>query len=839
MVQGIRRCFLVLLASSLLGGCESGNSSIGGGHNTVAGARGGSNTPDALLHGQPWRDPNDRSALSAPAGAHLAYHGGRVVSNVQIVQVLYGTGSYLPQVSSIASPSMATFYQGVTNSPFVDWLIEYNTTTQSGMHSNQVIGRGHFVTQVQISPSATNNGSTIDDSNIQSELAAQIQAGHLPAPTSDAAGNNNTYYAIFFPHGKTITQGGSSSCVGGGFCAYHGTIGSVGNFGEVYYGVHPDMQAGSGCDSGCGTGTPFGNYTSVASHEMTETITDPEIGIAQSIAAPIAWYDPTNGEIGDICNAQQGSIVGSDGVTYTVQKEFSNVANDCIVSRAVANNDFSISANPTTVTVTQGQSGTTTISTAITSGNTQTVSLTLSGLPSGASATFNPTSVNAGGSSTLSLNSGTAAAGTYALTVTGTGTSTTHTASVSFVVRAPTANDFSISANPSSVSAAQGGTATSTIATMVTSGSAQSVSLSASGTPAGTTATFNPASVTAGNSATLTLAVGASTAPGTYTITVTGTGTSATHTTSVSLTVTATGGGGIVNGGFETGDFTGWTTSGATSISMTAHTGRFSAMVGSTGAFNGDSSVAQTFTVPSGVSTLSFFYQVHCMDTVRFDWATATLKDNTTGTTTTVLPHTCTNNNTWVQATTNVTAGHSVTLTLIDHDDNFSNPPDPTFTFYDDVAFGSGGGVTNPFTNPGFENGLTGWTTAGATSSSTTAHTGAASAMVGSMNAFNGDSSIAQTVTIPAGATTLTFWFEVVCTDTVQFDWATATLTDNTSNTTTTILAHTCTNAGTFVQASAAVTAGHSVTLTLIDHDDNFSSPPDPTFTLYDDVSVQ
>ncbi|HKC82957.1 MAG TPA: hypothetical protein VKD46_03055, partial [bacterium] len=99
--------------------------------------------------------------------------------------------------------------------------------------------------------------------------------------------------------------------------------------------------------------------------------------------------------------------------------------------------------------------------------------------------------------------------------------------------------DFSIGASPSSVSVAQGASGTSTISTAVTSGSAQTVSLSASGQPAGTTVSFNPASVTAGASSTMTVSVGSSTAPGSYTITVTGTGTSATHTTTVALTVTA------------------------------------------------------------------------------------------------------------------------------------------------------------------------------------------------------------------------------------------------------------------------------------------------------------
>jgi serine protease len=70
----------------------------------------------------------------------------------------------------------------------------------------------------------------------------------------------------------------------------------------------------------------------------------------------------------------------------------------------------------------------------------------------------------------------------------------------------------------------------------------------------------------------------------------------------------------------------------------------------------------------------------------------------------------------------------------------------------------------------------------------------------------------------------------------VTYDWATATLKDNTSVTTTTILAKTCNNNAMRVQVTASVTAGHSYTLTLISHDDNY--PGDPTYTLFDDVNV-
>jgi len=39
-----------------------------------------------------------------------------------------------------------------------------------------------------------------------------------------------------------------------------------------------------------------------------------------------------------------------------------------------------------------------------------------------------------------------------------------------------------------------------------------------------------------------------------------------------------------------------------------------------------------------------------------------------------------------------------------------------------------------------------------------------------------------------------------------------------------------------YVQVVSAVTAGHSYTLTLTSHDDNY--PGDPSFTEYDDVAL-
>jgi hypothetical protein len=246
-------------------------------------------------------------------------------------------------------------------------------------------------------------------------------------------------------------------------------------------------------------------------------------------------------------------------------------------------------------------------------------------------------------------------------------------------------NDFAISASPASLSVAPGSSATAKISTTVASGSAAAVSLTASVSPAGPTASLSSSSVTAGNATTLTVNVGSSVAAGTYTVTVQGTEGSATHSTSVTVTVSSTGGGGgITNGGFETGSLSGWTTSGTTSVSTTAHSGSYAGEAGSSSPTNGDSTISQTFTAPSGTKTLTFWYQVTCPDTLTYDWATATLKDSTSGKTSTILAKTCNNNATWVKVTASITAGHTYTLNLTSHDDNYAG--DATYTRFDDVS---------------------------------------------------------------------------------------------------------------------------------------------------------
>ena len=384
------------------------------------------------VHSMPFSDATAHP-YTAPAGAHLTYYGGKVIQNVKVVQVLYGSGTYISQISSTATPSMATFYAQSQSSGVWDWLNEYNTSSPA-----QAIGRGSFLKQVQITPATSRNGTTIADSSIQAELSAQISSGALPAP------DNNTIYMIDFPKGKNITDpSGSGSCVSGGFCAYHGTFTVNGQ--NVYYGVLPDMTGG--CASGCGSSpTTFQNQTSVASHELIEAVTDAEVGIAQNLGPPLAWYDNTNGEIGDICNAQQGTFAGSDGQTYTIQKEFSNQQSDCITTRSTQTTpDFSVAVSPSSQTVNTSSSVSYTVSTTAIGGSTQSISLSVSGLPSGVTGSFSPASVTAGGSSTLTLSASATASGNATFTVKGTSGTTSHTATASIAVNGGTGGGNTLS----------------------------------------------------------------------------------------------------------------------------------------------------------------------------------------------------------------------------------------------------------------------------------------------------------------------------------------------------------------------------------------------------------
>ncbi|WP_348650553.1 M4 family metallopeptidase [Catellatospora sp. KI3] len=104
-----------------------------------------------------------------------------------------------------------------------------------------------------------------------------------------------------------------------------------------------------------------------------------------------------------------------------------------------AANDFTLTATPAAGTVAQGGSLTIAVAAKLINGAAQTVALTATGLPTGATATFSPASItSAAGTATLTVKTAsTTPAGTYQVTVTGKGTGATRTTTYALTVYSP------------------------------------------------------------------------------------------------------------------------------------------------------------------------------------------------------------------------------------------------------------------------------------------------------------------------------------------------------------------------------------------------------------------
>jgi MYXO-CTERM domain-containing protein len=340
------------------------------------------------------------------AGCQLSYGGGPMLQNVKVFDVFYNQGNTYRDM-------LSAYYTAITASAHFDWLSEYNAGSYK-------IGRGTFLGYYEDTNSATTK-KTIDDSAMGAYLDGLISAGKIPAP------DDNTIYQIYFPAAVTITLQGKLSC--NYFCAYH----SGWDHGNQHarYSVIPDVTMAP-CKGGCGSSTTqFNNLTSVSSHELIEAVTDPD--------GNSAWVDTTSGcgEIGDICNAQQGTVAG-----YTVQKEWSNKNNACIVTDPnVTVNDFSVAASPTMVTVPQGGMATVQVTLTKVAGMAENAALTAT-TPAGKGlvASLSPTSATSdNGKSTLTITaSPTATVGMAGnVTVKAAGTSVAPTATVAVTVTAP------------------------------------------------------------------------------------------------------------------------------------------------------------------------------------------------------------------------------------------------------------------------------------------------------------------------------------------------------------------------------------------------------------------
>ncbi|MFP5226749.1 MAG: FG-GAP-like repeat-containing protein [Acidobacteriota bacterium] len=188
------------------------------------------------------------------------------------------------------------------------------------------------------------------------------------------------------------------------------------------------------------------------------------------------------------------------------------------------------------VTVGVGTSATSTVYVNAQYGFTGSVSLSVSGLPSGVTASFSPTSTTNYSTITITT-SNSATPGQYTFTVTGTSGAETATLSFNLVINGPS---FYLGSSNSYFTVNPGATAQSTVTITPQYGFSGSVNLSLSGLPAGVTAAFSPNPTTSSSTLTLTAS---DTAPAVSQTPITLTATSGTmkQTESLLLTVTTPG----------------------------------------------------------------------------------------------------------------------------------------------------------------------------------------------------------------------------------------------------------------------------------------------------------
>ncbi len=271
--------------------------------------------------------------------------------------------------------------------------------------------------------------------------------------------------------------------------------------------------------------------------------------LAANGESPIGFINPTiyaqnvtsnyDTDFHDITSGTSGSysaVVGYDLVTGWGSPNGTGLIN--ALAPTSTSPAFTITASPASLSVVQGSSGSSTITTTVSGGFDSAVALTASGQPAGVTVSFSPSSIAApgSGSSTVTLTvASTTATGTYTITVTGTGGESTQTTAVTLTVTAVAPANYSLSASPASLTITRSSSGTATITISPSNGFTGSVTLSASGLASGVTASFSPNPATGASTLTLTASSIATT--GTKTVTVTGVSGSLSHTTTISLRV--------------------------------------------------------------------------------------------------------------------------------------------------------------------------------------------------------------------------------------------------------------------------------------------------------------
>jgi kumamolisin len=395
-------------------------------------------------------------------------------------------------------------------------------------------------------------------------FATPMWAGYLALANEQAAANGDTIgyiNPIIYPAALTSSYGTYFHDITSGSCGTYSGItgydlctgwGSPNTTGII------NLLAGSATPSFTLSASPSSlSVTQGSSGTSTITVTDAggftgsvtlaASGLPSGVTAAFGT-NPTTGTSVLTLTASSTATTGTSTVTITgTSGSLTATTTVALTVSATASPNFTISASPASVTVTQGANGTSTITITSTGGFNSATTLSATGLPTGVTAAFstNPVTPPANGSATSTLTltaSASATVGAATVTITGTSGSTTHSTTIALTVNASSGTkNFTLSLSPSSFTVDERGSVSTTLTVTSVNGFNSAVSLSVSGFPSGVSATAsaNPVTPPANGSVNVTIRWSASRrAPtGTSTIELIGTSGSLTNETPVTITV--------------------------------------------------------------------------------------------------------------------------------------------------------------------------------------------------------------------------------------------------------------------------------------------------------------
>jgi len=254
--------------------------------------------------------------------------------------------------------------------------------------------------------------------------------------------------------------------------------------------------------------------------------------------ASYSWTFP-GGNPTSSSQASPGNVTYSSPGTYMAS--FTVTDNGGLTSqpatRTVVVADFSLSTGPASQAVDAGSSAAYSATVTPGTGFTGIVTFGVTGLPTGATASFAPSSVTGSGATTLTVSTIAATPpGSYPLRITATSGPVAHSFDVTLVVNVVVVGDFTITATPATRTIQSGNSTTYSVAIAPIQGFSSSVTVSVGALPKFTTAGFTPASLASGTS-TFTLSTKRQTKAGSYNIVITASGGGRTHTSTVTLIV--------------------------------------------------------------------------------------------------------------------------------------------------------------------------------------------------------------------------------------------------------------------------------------------------------------